>query len=182
MYVGNEQQPHDGLDSENESDTMSDTGSFSDDSDAETVTFSDIEEYEQQLRNDLPGYGTDDAPTETEADSESETDSDFSVNWWYVFVWMLVLKQCVPIFVWDNYTFSCTYTTASCCNIDTFIMVMHLLNWLRKLWSIVQEMKGRQTENENIYAHIQFFTITLYTGCKVCRVYAEFTVCNHAIS
>jgi len=81
MYVGNEQQPHDGMnDSENESDTMSDTGSFSDDSDAETVTFLDIEEYEQQLRNDLPGYGTDDAPTETEADSESETDSDFSVN------------------------------------------------------------------------------------------------------
>jgi len=80
MYVGNEQQPHGGLESENESDTMSDTGSFSDDSDAETVTFSDIEEYEQQLRNDLPGYGTDDAPTETEADSESETDSDFSVN------------------------------------------------------------------------------------------------------
>ena len=56
-------------------------------------------------------------------------------------------------------TSSDIHTTASCQFWQLFITLMHLFNWLRKLWSR-QTVKNKHTENKNRYAHTWCFQIT----------------------
>ena len=140
-----------------------DIGSFCDDSDADTATFSDIEEHQQQLHNESPGYSTDDALTETHVCRHWRRRKRTLRQTDVVFVCACFLRHWLStmctIVVWDIIIFFLTHIQQLAVNFDNFITLMHLFNWLRKLWSW-QTVKNKQTENKNRYAHTWCFQIT----------------------